>query len=209
VPGDSQQGPNAELPGGGERARVLTAITRAIGEHGFVGLSTDQILGHAGVSRATFESHFESKEQCIIAAQDDFLQDLYLEVSGACSAGRGWSANVRAGLDAGLSYIVELSALARVFAVEAPAATLGAHERQFATLDVFAALLREGRVHYPVAADMPAATERALVGGVASIVSDRLLSEEPRILLELRPDLVELVLMPYVGREEAHKVART
>jgi AcrR family transcriptional regulator len=190
----------------GERSRVLAAITKAIGEHGYVGLSTDEILTNAGLSRDDFDSHFESKEQCIIAAQDDFLQDLFLEVSGACTHQRDWPANVRAGLGAGLSYIVELSPLARVFAVEASAGSLGAHERQFAVLDVFAALLREGRIHFPDSADLPEVTERVLVGGVASIVSDRLLSEEPRTLVGLEPELSELILAFYLGPEDAHKV---
>lgn len=208
MPGDSQQRPYpSEPPTGGDRARVLTALTKAIGEHGFVGLSTDQILGYAGVSRPDFESHFESMEQCIIAAQNDFLQDLFLEVSGACAANDDWSANVRAGLGAGLGYIVELSPLARVFAVESTSAGLGVHERQFAVLDVFAALLREGRTHHPAAAALPEATERLLVGGVASIVSNRLLAEEPRALLQLEPELTELILTCYLGADEARRVA--
>jgi hypothetical protein len=55
---------------------------------------------------------------------------------------------------------------------------------------------------------MPPTTERALIGGVASIVADRLLSEEPRSLVDLEPQLAEFLLLPYLGRTEASRFAR-
>jgi hypothetical protein len=44
-----------------------------------------------------------------------------------------------------------------------------------------------------------------LVGGVASIISDRLLSEEPQALIDLEPQLAEFLLVPYLGRAEASR----
>lgn len=71
--------------------------------------------------------------------------------------------------------------------VEAAAASVAVCERQHAALEALADLLREGRRFYPQAAEMPLAIERALIGGIASIVSDRLLSGEPQALLDLEP----------------------
>ena len=92
-----------------------------------------------------------------------------------------WPLKVRAALEVTLSYLAEAASVARVFAVEA-AANLSATERQFAAVESFAAMLRDGRRLYPRAAALPAPTERALVGGIASIISGHLLAEEPQLL---------------------------
>lgn len=190
-----------------QRARIVAAFAKAAAEHGYARLTIEQVLHYAGVSRATLDAHFETKEQGLIAAQEAFLDRLWLDVVAACEAVGEWPLKVRAALAAVLSSLVEASALARVFAIEATAASLGAAERQFAALDQFAALLRDGRCHYPLAASLPEATERALVGGIASIVSGHLLVEDPRAIPSLETELVELVLIPYVGASEARRAA--
>lgn len=189
----------------GERGRIVTAIAKAVAEYGYAQLTVEQVLAHAGVTPEEFEAHFPSLEQGLIAAQEDFLERLRLEVAAACDLDRAWPDNVRAALDAALAYVADANAMARAFAVEATAASLVASERQYAALETLADLLREGRRFYPRAAEMPATTERALVGGVASIVADRLLSEEPKALIDLEPQLVEFLLLPYLGRAEASK----
>jgi AcrR family transcriptional regulator len=190
-----------------QRERIVAAIAKAASEHGYAKLTVDQVLRYAGLPRATFDAHFESKEQGLIAAQDAFLERLWLDVVSACDSPAGWPLKVRAALRAILSSLVEANNLARVFAVEAAAASLAAAERQFAVLDQFATLLRGGRRLYPDAASLPEATERALVGGIASIVSGHLLMEDPQAIPALERQLVEIVLIPYLGEGEARRVA--
>lgn len=103
--------------------------------------------------------------------------------------------------------LVEASSLARVFAIEGPGASLAAAERQFAALDRLAELLAEGRRHYPRAARMPPITERALIGGAVSVVSEYLLAEDPQTITTLQAQLVEVLLSPYLGSEQARSIA--
>jgi AcrR family transcriptional regulator len=189
----------------GERGKIVTAIAKAVAEHGYAKLTVEQVLAHAEVTREEFEAHFPSLAQGLIAAQEDFLERLRLEVAAACDLDSAWPDNVRAALNAALAYVADANALARAFTVEATAASLAACERQYAALETLASLLREGRRFYPRAAEMPPATERALVGGVASIISARLLSEEPQALIDLEPQLAEFLLVPYLGRAEASR----
>lgn len=188
-----------------ERRKIVSAIAKAVAEYGYAELTVEQVLAHTGVTAEEFESHFPSLEQGLIAAQEDFLERLRLEVVAACDLERAWPDNVRAALDAALAYLADANALARAFAVEATARSLVASERQYAALDTLADLLREGRRFYPEAAEMPPAIERALVGGVASIIFGRLLSEEPRALIDLEPQLAEFLLVPYLGRAGASR----
>lgn len=189
-----------------ERARLVAAVAKAAAEHGYAGLGFDQIASYAAVPRAIVELHFASLEQGVVAAQDAFLERLWLDAASAAGTADQWPRRVRAGLRAILDSLAEASTLARVFAIEA-SASLVVVERQLAGLDRFAALLRSGRDGFPRAGSLPEATERALVGGVASVVSVHLLMEEPARIPALEPDLAEFVLMPYLGRAEARHAA--
>ncbi len=189
------------------RKRLVDAIAKAAAEHGYEGLTVERVSRYAGVQPATFTRYFASTEQGLVAAFEIFLERLQLEVHAACEDSGSWPAKVRAGVRALLSSLVEASPLARVFAVEAAAASLAMTERQLAALGDFAAVLRDGRSLYPRAVALPEITERVLVGGVASIVEGHLLAEDPQELMALEPQIVELVLAPYLGEAEARRVA--
>jgi AcrR family transcriptional regulator len=193
--------------GGGQRELLVSAFNKAAAEHGYARLEVEQVLRYAGVSRATFDAHFQNKEQGLIAAQDAFFERLWLDVVAACDGSAAWPLKVRAAIAAVLGSLAEASSLARVFAIEAAAISLAAAERQFAALDRFAALLHDGRTIYPGSATLPEVTERALVGGIASILSGHLLVEEPLAIPALEGELVELLLIPYLGEDEARRIA--
>ena len=190
-----------------QRERLVAAIARGAAEQGFDKLTVEHVVRYAGVPAATFYEHFSTKEQGLMAAFDAFLDRLWLEVSAVCETDAEWPQKVKAAIDVTLSYLAEASSVARVFAVEAASASLAATERQLAALESFATLLRDGRSLYPRAAELPVPTERALVGGIASIISGHLLAEEPQVLVDLEPELIELVLIPYLGQSEAKRVA--
>jgi AcrR family transcriptional regulator len=194
---------------GDERSQIVTAIARAVAEYGYAGVRIEPVLRQAGVSEERFRAHFESLEQGLIAAQEAFLEQVRLEVALACDLDRPWTENVCAALKAVLVYVTEASDLARGFTVEATASSIAAYERHYEALVALAHLLRQGRRFHPLAEGMPDAVEQALIGGIASIVSARLLTEEPQTLIELEPQFTEFLLLPYLGRAEAGRVART
>ena len=51
--------------------------------------------------------------------------------------------------------------------------------------------------------------DQVLMGGIATLIGRRLNAGEAARLLELLPDLTELALAPYVGREEARSLTRS
>jgi hypothetical protein len=60
----------------------------------------------------------------------------------------------------------------------------------------------------PRGAALPDLTEKALVGAVSVLIAGRLMNGKPRSCLSSRPQIVELILIPYLGPEEASRVAR-
>jgi AcrR family transcriptional regulator len=196
-------------PGGSdaERERLIAAISKTAAEHGYAGLTVERVVSSTGIDREVFEAHFENCEQGLLAAQETFLGRLLREATDACELSAPWPYRLRAGLRAVLSSLTEGAALARVLTVEVDAAGLALAERRLVALDDFARLMRNGREDHPDAASLPAVTERLLVGGVASVVAERLLREEPTATPALEAELTELLLIPYLGREEARRVA--
>lgn len=189
------------------RARLLAAVAKAAGEQGYEQVTVERVARYAGVADVVFFQHFESREQALIAAYDSFVERLWQEAIAACDTIAPWPLRVRKAVGAILASLVEASSIARAFVVEASAASIAGAERQIAAVNRFAALLQDGRGANRRARELPEATERTLVGGIASIVSGCLLAEDPQALRALEPQLVELVLIPYVGATEAKRAA--
>jgi AcrR family transcriptional regulator len=190
-----------------QRPRLVAAFSKAAGEHGYARVDVDVVVRYAGLSAADFYREFAGVEQALLAAQEAYLGRLWLDIEGACEGAEVWPEKIRDSVTAVTESLVETSAVARVFAVEAPGASLAAAERQFAALDSLAVRMQRGRRFYPRAADLPEMTERALLGGAVSIVCEYLLAENPRAIPRMRSHLVELLLRPYVGDEEARRLA--
>lgn len=190
-----------------DRTRLVAAFSKAVGEQGYARLDIATVARYAGVPVERFHEHFESPEHALVAAQEVFLRRLWLDLAGACEGVVEWPLKVRAAVGAVVSSLVEASSIARVFAIEAPGASLAAAERQFAALDRLATLLAEGRRLRPQAPSMPESTERALIGGTVSIVCEHLLAEDAQAIPRLQSQLVEVLLSPYLGEEEARRVA--
>jgi AcrR family transcriptional regulator len=208
--GDFQQGDGRDPGGDGpERERLIAAFGKAASEHGYRDLTVELVARYAGSSPERVEQHFANKEEGLVAAHEAFLNRIWLDVLEACESTPEWPFKVRAALHSVIHSLSEAATLARVFAIEATAASFGAAERQFATLDDLARMLGDGRRHYPRASELPPATERALIGGIASILFGHLLAEEPGMLARLEPELVEVLLVPFLGSSQARQVARS
>lgn len=190
-----------------ERERLIAAFSKAAAEQGYSRLDIATVARYAGVSPARFQEHFASVEQALVAGQLVFFKRLWLDIEGGCDPGAPWPQQIQGGVASLIGTLIETAATARLFVIEAPSASLAAAERQYAALSRLAALLRRGRCLYPSAAGLPEATERALIGGTVSIVCEHLLAENTEEISRLQPQLIEVLLSPYLGEEEARRVA--
>ena len=181
---------------------------RTAPELGYGNTSATAVAAAAGVSMEVFYEHFPSKRQCLGAAYDAFVDRMFDEVEQAGEAREEeWPLRVKQAVAATLGFIAETATRARFFAVEAPAAGPLMLDRYMVAAARVAIHLRAGRDHYPKAADLPEMTEQILVFGTACLISAALLSEEPSSLSSLEPELVEILLTPYLGQDEARRIA--
>ena len=72
----------------------------------------------------------------------------------------------------------------------------------------FVAILKAGRPEHSGERPLPEATEETLVGGIVSLIVREISAGRTEQLEKLLPDLVELILAPYLGNEEAERLAR-
>jgi AcrR family transcriptional regulator len=178
-------------------------------EHGYGGLTVERIIALARISRTTFYGHFDNKREAVIGAHEQIFQRFLALVQDACRPQVEWADKVRAAIGATLEFATSDPAQAQLLATGFLAADQALATRVRLSYDQLAALLGEGRRLYPQAASLPAATEQALIGAIATIVAHGLVSAEAEPLVGLQSQLTELTLIPYLGMAEAARaVAR-
>jgi len=194
-----------------QRERLIAGIAEAISEHGYSGTTIAHITRAAAVSRRTFYEHFESKDECFVAAYDAVMGELRERVSEAFEESEDWPQSIKAGIDAMLEFLAANPSLARLCMVEALVAGPAVVERYDAAIQSFVPYFQKGREGRSpeVLSRLSATTEEALVGGMVSLISRRVIAGKAEQLEELLPDLVEFTLTPYLGSEEASKIAKS
>jgi AcrR family transcriptional regulator len=189
-----------------QRERLLNGVVEAVGEHGYAATTIARIVEAAKISRRTFYEYFSDKEECFLAAYE--MVDAYVRSSmlAAPGASEPWPERVRARLAALLDVLARDPTVARFFLIEPLAAGGDIAARYRDSMQLVAETLRPEPP--PSGLDMEV-RDQALIGGLATLIVRRLNAGGAERLPELLPDLVELSLAPYVGREEAQRLARS
>ena len=192
-----------------QHERLIAGLAEAVAENGYASTTIAHITRHAAVSRRTFYEHFSSKDECFIAAYDTVMAELRERIAEAFDEQDEWPLAVRAGIEAMLGFLAAEPNLARLAMVEALVAGPVVVERYDAAIQGLVPYLRAGRKgrSREVLARLSPTTEEALVGGMVSLISRRIIAGKTAELESLLPDLVEFTLTPYLGSGEAAKIA--
>jgi AcrR family transcriptional regulator len=190
-----------------QRQRIAAGMIAVVVERGYNATTVTQVVAAAGVSRRTFYNYYSDKQEAFLDVYrqvSDFLFEAMAE-AGAARKG-GWAAGVEAELGALLEAVAANPDLAR-FCLGAPPAAggkVGSVYRDF--LVRLVEVLGEGRPKR--ARRPPPASEYGMAGGLAALILAATDEEGPKAFRRLLPELTELVLAPYLGREEAARLAR-
>ncbi|MBB5959693.1 AcrR family transcriptional regulator [Saccharothrix tamanrassetensis] len=137
---------------GSVEVAIVDAVGRILAERSIEDVAVADILGEAGVSRATFYFYFESKHAVVAALFERILGDVYAEFE------RNWLEVDAAAGDAADSLYTALRAVYRVFLAHGP-------------------VLRTVARAYPEQPELAQAFEnmmdRLISGATAKIVADR------------------------------------
>ena len=157
------------------------------------------MIAAAGVSRTTFYVNFDDKRDCILAAHRDAFERLVTVIMRACASKRVWPRKAAAAVSASLAFMAAEPGAGWLLTLNAVATDATVARQVIDSNAHLATLLREGRRHTPLGPALPDLTEEALIGAVGAIISGRLMDPGGRTLKELEPELLQLVLTPYMG----------
>jgi AcrR family transcriptional regulator len=189
-----------------QRGRIAAGMIEVVVARGYVATTVSQVVAAAGLGRRTFYNLYSDKAEAffdVYGQVTDFLAAAMIE-AGAAEKG-GWAATVRAELAALLDCLATNPDLVR-FTLEAPQAAGGevaAAYRSF--LERLLLVIGEGRPKR--AKRPPPAAEYGAIGGLTGLVVAAA-DAGPEAIMGLLPEVTELVLTPYLGREAAAAASR-
>jgi hypothetical protein len=131
------------------------------------------------------------------------LANLETAVLDACASEEEWPAQIAAGICAGIDFAIAHPEIADAVAYDGVAGA-DSLRRYESIIGRFAGFLR---VKAPTGNRLPGSTDEALVAGMVGLVGDHLRIGRQDRLAELRPELVLLALLPYLGFAEAQRWA--
>jgi len=184
--------------------RALRAFAVVVAEEGYVNTTVEAVLKRAQMSATTFYANFAGKDDAMLAAIDSACSQIVAAVLPAFRRAPDWANGVRAGYGALFNFLASRPALARLIAVEIYAAGSPAVERRVQTLEPLEELIDEGYRREP---DAPAIAAEVIAGAIFSLTYKRLRESGPDSLPALAPLLTYITLAPFLGAEEACRVA--
>jgi AcrR family transcriptional regulator len=178
--------PLRKLPGGrhgltpeqvvaSQRRRLMDALVEAAGELGYAETNVAEVLGRANVSRKTFYELFATKDECLYAVFDEAAGCLRSTVQQAYEEGVTPQERIDAAVGILLRWVEAEPARARVCLIELPTTGAEGRKRIAATLTWLSSVMADWLGDL----DLPELLPEMLVGGVHSMLVQRLVNDVP------------------------------
>jgi AcrR family transcriptional regulator len=191
-----------------ERQRILTALAELVAEQGYASTSEDQIIERAGVPRAAFDRRFADKEDCLLAAHDAALGHAFGAAAHAfLRTGGTWAEATRAALAGMLEVAAGSPALTQLCMTAAFHESERAAERHNRAIELFTGFLEPGYATSGEPAAGTRLTREMIAGGIFELIRAHVVEQRLDELPNALPSVTILTLTPFVGREEAGRMA--
>jgi AcrR family transcriptional regulator len=183
------------------RRRLARGWSELLAMHGYGRTTVQHLVAATGVSRNTFYRCFGSKEKSFVLVHGEALDCLTSCVRAGTASGASWEERVAQGIEAALKGAARRPCEAWILVGEPFAAGPRWGYCQELLIDRFGPMLVAGRPSS--GSPRPPCLETAILGGLVTIVSNRLRSDQAAALPALAPELVDFALTPYLGTGKA------
>jgi len=188
------------------RDHILDVATVVFAKRGYTATTVDHIVSAARIGVGRFYSLFDGKQDCFLRAYERILATGRARVAESVPREADWPELACATLQSVLRLIAAEPLAARILLAEAPTAGDAALRRYEETIDQLVPFLRAGREVSPVAEELPQTLEVAVLGGLLWFLQQRVVLGELDGLEDRLPEVADLVLAPYLGKEETERV---
>ncbi len=189
-----------------QRERILDAVANLTAARGFTGLTVEDIVGEAAVSREAFYEHFTSKQDAFLVAYElGHTKGLGI-AERAFAAETDWRKGVRAAIAALLDFLASEPSFAHIAVLDTLTATRRSAERSETRLTAYAQMLLPGFEEAGEHNRPPAITIEAITGGLLELCSHYVAHGRTDQLRKLTAHATYIALAPFIGAEEAARV---
>jgi AcrR family transcriptional regulator len=192
-----------------QRERLIAGLATAVAEKGYRGVTITDITRQARVSRRVFYENFEGKEECFLAAFEVVVGHIRELAGEAVGASDDWPRRAIAAARTVLGFFAEEPDLARLCLVESQAAGPVVSARFHEAVHEVTPYLQQGRAERESERDLPPTTEESTIGALVMLASRKVAGGEAAQLEDLLPEFAEFILTPYLGAEDAARLARS
>jgi AcrR family transcriptional regulator len=201
----STDGHGAAAPPLDERSLLLSATAQLAAEGGFEQLSVSRIRAAAGVSRRSFDTHFDDATDCFLAAIESHTGHALAQAVRAGAARDNWPASVCQALAVLCGLLARDERLATLAFVEVLApGPAGVRCRTRLLTEVAAGF----RATAPANQRPTAVAAEASLGAIWSLAHREISSGHARRMPETAGTLAFLALAPAIGAEAAARAVR-
>jgi AcrR family transcriptional regulator len=186
-----------------QRERILDAAIAVFAKRGYANTTIDNLIAAAKMGWGRFYAYFEDKESCFAEAFDRVVQRSRGRIASAIPDDAPWEEQAVDALRALLGVVAEEPHAARLVLVEAQTAGPESLARYEALVESLTPLLRQARGSSKVGAELPESFEDASIAGVAWLLHQRIVAGDLDQVEELLPDLVGILIEPYLGERRA------
>ena len=194
-----------------QRERIVDATAAIVAEKGLANLTIPAIARRANVSHQTFYEMYPTKHDASLGTQKVGLhQALLVTVQAYEENEDDWPRGVAAGLRALLGYLASEPTHSHLILVDTFAASPEAIEIRDTSIHAFAAYLQPG-YHYASkgrTGAVPGVAPEAIAGGIWQVLNFYIEDERADELPDVAPQLIYAALTPFLGAQDAAKVAR-
>ena len=141
------------------------------------------------------------------AAFDEAFGRLCDDVAAACAGQAEWALGVTAGVRAAFDFAIAQPDAARLLTDEALRRGEDGQARHRGMVRHFAGLLRSATTRLPAEQRRTPVVEEGIVAGIVLLIGSRLRDEQSGQLEAIVADAAQFALIPYVGAEEARRLA--
>lgn len=187
-----------------ERDRIIASVTYLVGENGYAATSLEEVLGRAGLGEEEFHHHFEDFQEAFQAAWR-LASDRYMEAALEAFQGETrWQLQIRAVARSILEFVLRDPHQGRILFAEGynprePVRT----QIDDPNVEAFVALIDAGREQMEDPGVLTRATAEGIFGAVKEQVARALEEKDLERLPILFPQLMSMVVRPYLGDEAA------